>query len=365
MISLIKNNNKMEKEQISSSGESNENLDEPPVDDISSGTNESFFFDEDKNLIDKKEVDNKKFIITKTISYTNKFEFYKHNNILYYFFLDNINIILLFNIFSIFVFLIALIAKLFFRIFLIGIISSNLYMILISIMLIPFLICTLYKMILIYNNQDSVDSENENRDLIRLILQKWNIYYSISLLLMSINFTIKLIVIDILNYHYKIFLFIDILIIILSLILFGIIYYLTNSSNNILITNVIDNISFPLSASYLFSFMIIIFIEQLKTLVYNSILYGFLLTCLSLLLMVYYNDILCAFIIFIYQLGGIKKISFYNMNFHTFCTLINMGFIIFMTFKSIRKHFFSNNDDNVYSLIKEEITETNAVEINY
>ena len=107
--------------------------------------------------------------------------------------------------------------------------------------------------------------------------------------------------------------------------------------------------------------MIIILIEQLKTLIYNSILYGFLLTCLSLVLMVYYNDILAAFLIFIYQLGGIKNISFYNMNFHTFCTLINFGFIIFMTFKSIRKHFFNNNDDNVYSLIKEETSETNAI----
>ena len=227
-------------------------------------------------------------------------------------------------------------------------------------MFIPFLICTLSKMIIIYNNEDFKDNENENRDLIRLIMQKWNIYYSISLLLMTSNFVIKIIFIDILNYHYKILFFIDILIIIFALIIFGIIYYLTNSSNDILISNIIDYISFHFSASYLFSYMIIIFIEQLKTLIYNSILYGFLLTCLSLILMVYYNDILGAFLIFIYQLGGIKNISFYNMNFHTFCTLINFGFIIFMTFKSIRKHFFSNNDDNVYCLIKEETSEIDA-----
>ena len=187
-------------------------------------------------------------------------------------------------------------------------------------MLIPFLICTLSKMIIIYNNEDFKDNENENRDLIRLIMQKWNIYYSISLLLMTSNFFIKIIFIDILNYHYKIFLFIDILINIISLFIFGIIYYLTNSSNDILISNVIDNISFYFSASYLFSYMIIILIEQLKTLIYNSILYGFLLTCLSLILMVYYNDILGAFLIFIYQISGIKSISFYNMNFYTFCT---------------------------------------------
>ena len=229
-------------------------------------------------------------------------------------------------------------------------------------MLIPFLICTLTKMIIIYKEESTKDNENENKDIIKLIAQKWNIYYSISLLLMTINSVMKLIIIDILNYHYKIFLFLDILIILISLDIFGIIYYLTKSSNNILITNLLDNISFPLTASYLFSYMIIIFVEHLKNLIHNSILYGFLLTCLSLILMVYYNDILGAFIIFIYQLGGIKSISFYNMNFHTFCTLINLGFIIFMTFKSIRKHFFSNNEDDVYSLIKEEITETNDEE---
>ena len=354
----------MEEQQILNSEESSSNKDKNTSDDISSGTNESFFLEEDKNLLDKKEGDNKKFIISKTISYTNKFEFFKNNNIIYCFYLDNINLILLFNFFSIFIFLISLITfiiKAFFQIFLYGVISSNLYIILISVMLIPFLICTLSKMIIIYNNEDFKDNENENRDLIRLIMQKWNIYYSISLLLMTSNFFIKIIFIDILNYHYKIFLFIDILINIISLIIFGIIYYLTNSSNDILISNVIDNISFYFSASYLFSYMIIILIEQLKTLIYNSILYGFLLTCLSLILMVYYNDILGAFLIFIYQISGIKSISFYNMNFYTFCTLINFGFIIFMTFKSIRKHFFNNNDDNVYSLIKEETSETNAI----
>ena len=125
-----------------------------------------------------------------------------------------------------------------------------------------------------------------------------------------------------------------------------------------------DNISFPLSVSVLFSYMIIIFVEQIKTLIYNTPIYCFLLSCLSLILMVYYNDILGALLIFLYQLGGIKTISFYNMNFHTFCTLINFGFIIFMTFKNIRKHFFSNIEDNIYILVKEENTETNADDLS-
>jgi hypothetical protein len=80
--------------------------------------------------------------------------------------------------------------------------------------------------------------------------------------------------------------------------------------------------------------------------------------------MAYYNDILSAFLIFLYQLGGIKNISFHNMNFHTFCTLINLVFIIFITFKSIKKNYFSNDEDDLYILIKEEITETNADEMS-
>ena len=164
----------------------------------------------------------------------------------------------------------------------------------------------------------------------------------------------KLMLIDVFYYRYKIILILNLPIIFLSLSLFGLIYYLTKSSNNIIITNLIDNIAFPLSISVLFSFIIIIFVEQIKLLIYNSLLYTFILTCVSLVLMSYYNDILFAIFIFLYQLGGIKSISFYNMNFN-----INLVFIIFITIKSIRKHFFTHADDNSYVLVVEETSETN------
>ena len=251
-----------------------------------------------------------------------------------------------------------------YEIFFINEIFSNYCMLLISVILIPFLICTLGNMINIYNKLGLKEEENENKDLIKLIIQKWNIYYPLSLFLLTINFSVKLIMIDILMYHYKIVSIFNILIILLSLVIFGIIYYLTKSSNNILITNITDNISFSLSISVLFSFTTIVCIETFKTLIYNSKIYIFLLSCLSLVLMAYYNDILSAFLIFLYQLGGIKNISFHNMNFHTFCTLINLVFIIFITFKSIKKNYFSNDEDDLYILIKEEITETNADEMS-
>ena len=325
----------------------------------SSGTEGSYFEEEDKNLIEKV-VNIKKDVINNKISFTNKFEFIKNSNFLYNFYCGNFNCILLINIISISIFLMAFIIKLIFKLFLNGKTDiSNYFIILISIMLLPFLICTLIKMIIIHKNLESKDDDNENKDLVRLVTQVWNIYYSLSLFLLTTNFIMRLIVIDILHYHYKIVLFLDILIILLSLIIFGIIYYLTKTSSNILITNVLDNISFPLSISVLFAFIIIIFTEQIKSLLYDSPIYVFLLTCLSLLFMVYYDDILYSFFIFIYQLGGIKNISFYNMNFHTFCTLINLVFIIFMTFKTIRKYFFSQPDENVYCLVNEETMDTN------
>ena len=42
------------------------------------------------------------------------------------------------------------------------------------------------------------------------------------------------------------------------------------------------------------------------------------------------------------------------MNFHLFCTLINLGFIFFMFIKNIRKGSLFSNDDNNYSLIVDE-----------
>ena len=328
------------------------------LDEISSRTEGSFFEEEDKNLIEK-ESKNKKNVITNTFSYTNKFEFTRNNNFFYYFFCENITGIILMNIISIILFLLVFFVKLNFQLFFNREVISNYFIILISILLIPFLGCTLIKMIILFKNRGEKDKYDENKDLLKLVKQKWNIYYSISVFLLTINFLLKLVMIDILHYHFKIILFSDILIILLSLFIFGIIYYLTKSSNNILITNLMDQISFPFSISVLFSFIMIIFIEQFKSLIYKSQIYIFLLTLISLLLMAYYDDIIFAFIIFLYQLGEIKVISFYNMSFPMFCTLINLGFIIFMSFKSIRKYLFSSNDDNVYALVEEEIIETN------
>jgi hypothetical protein len=73
--------------------------------------------------------------------------------------------------------------------------------------------------------------------------------------------------------------------------------------------------------------------------------------------MVYFNDILFSIFVLMYQIGGIKNfsLSFYNINFHCLCTLVNFCFIIYLLIKNIRKKYSIANDDNNYVLIDEQI----------
>jgi hypothetical protein len=330
---------------------------------VSSGTDGSFFDQEDVNLIENKELDNRRNIINGSLSFINKFEFMKKTNLFYNLYVDNISFVLITNIISLLILLIIILVK---SVYLFLSINKlpDYFMLAIIISLIPFLTSTLSKIIMLYNDFKNNDKENENRDLMRLLIQKWNIYYSISLFLLSLNSILKLIVIDRYNYRHKIILIIVILIILLSLIILGIIYYFTKSSdNNILIINLMDKISFPLSISILLSFEIINFVEQFNDLIYINNIFCFLLSCLSLVLMVYFNDILFSLLVMLYQMGGIKNISFHNMSFQLFCTLINMGFIIFMSIKNLRSGFCYQNNDNNYTLIDDQFQD-NSEETN-
>ena len=273
----------------------------------------------------------------------------KKTNLFYNLYVNNISLFLIINIISLLILLIIIFVKSLYLFLSIRNLSDY-FMLAIIASLIPFLASTLSKIILLYNDYKNNDKENENRDLMRLLIQKWNIYYSISLILLSLNSILKLIVI---------------LIILLSLIILGIIYYFTKSSdNNILIINLSDKISFPLSISILLSFEIINFVEQFNDLIYINNVFCFLLSCLSLVLMVYFNDILFSLLVMLYQMGGIKNMSFHNMSFQLFCTLINMGFIIFMSIKNIRSGFsHQNNNDNNYTLIDDQLQD-NSEETN-
>ena len=326
--------------------------------DVSSGTDGSFFDQEDVNLIENKELDNRRNIINGSLSFINKFEFMKKTNLFYNLYVNNISLVLIINIISLLILLIIIFVKSVYQFLSIRNLSDY-FMLAIIASLIPFLASTLSKMILLYNDYKNNDKENENRDLMRLLIQKWNIYYSISLLLLSMNSILKLIIIDGYNYRHKIFLIIVVLIILLSLIILGIIYYFTKSSdNNILIINLMDKISFPLSISILLSFEIINFVEQFNDLIYINNVFCFLLSCLSLVLMVYFNDILFSLLVMLYQMGGIKNISFHNMSFQLFCTLINTGFIIFMSIKNLRNGFYYQNNDNNYTLIDDQFQDS-------
>jgi len=347
----------------SSSKEDNILSEKESSSDVSSGTDGSFFDQEDVNLIENKELYKRRNIINGSLSFINKFEFMKKNNLFYNLYVDNISLVLIINIISLLILLIIIFVK---SVYLFLSISklSDYFMLAIIASLVPFLASTLSKIIMLYNDFKNKDKENENRDIMRLLIQKWNIYYSISLLLLSLNSILKLIVIDRYNYRHKIILIIVILIILLSLIILGIIYYFTKSSdNNILIINLMDKISFPLSISILLSFEIINFVEQFNDLIYINNVFCFLLSCLSLVLMVYFNDILFSLLVMLYQMGGIKYISFHNMSFQLFCTLINMGFIIFMSIKNIRSGFCYQNNDNNYTLIDDQVQD-NSEETN-
>ena len=347
----------------SSSKEDNILSEKESSSDVSSDTDGSFFDQEDVNLIENKELYKRRNIINGSLSFINKFEFMKKNNLFYNLYVDNISLVLIINIISLLILLIIIFVK---SVYLFLSISklSDYFMLAIIASLVPFLASTLSKIIMLYNDFKNKDKENENRDIMRLLIQKWNIYYSISLLLLSLNSILKLIVIDRYNYRHKIILIIVILIILLSLIILGIIYYFTKSSdNNILIINLMDKISFPLSISILLSFEIINFVEQFNDLIYINNVFCFLLSCLSLVLMVYFNDILFSLLVMLYQMGGIKYISFHNMSFQLFCTLINMGFIIFMSIKNIRSGFCYQNNDNNYTLIDDQFQD-NSEETN-
>ena len=325
---------------------------------VSSGTEDSFFNEEDVNLIENKELYNKRNILNGSISFINKFEFMKNSNFLYKFYINNTSLILLMNISSLIFLLFITCLKIIFFLFFSAMQIYDKYMLSIILIFIPFILSTLIKIIILYDEFKDKYKESENKYLMRLLIQKWNIYYSISLFLLSLNLILKIFFVDILNFHYKIIFIIDIFIILFSLIILGIIYYFTKSSNNnILILKTLDKISFQFSISVLLSFVIINFVDQFNNIIYLSSLFCFLLSCISLLLMVYFNDILFSILILIYQMGGINEISFYNMNFHMFCTLINFGFIICWSIK-IKKNgkgcLFSNDDNNNYLLIDDE-----------
>ena len=329
-------------------------------------TEGSFFNEEDQNLMENKELFNKQNIINGSVSFTNKFEFIKKSNFIYKFYINNTSLILIMNILSLIFFLLIICIKILFLFILKPADINNKFMLYIIFLFLPFILLTLIKNIVLYNESKVMDKESENnKDLMRLLVQKWNIYYSISIFLLSLNLIFKLLLVDIIGFRYKIIFVIEILIIIFSLILLVMIYYFTKSSNNnIIIIKTIDIISFPLSISVLLSFVIINFVDQIKNLIYINSIYCFLLSCISLLVMVYYNDILFSFVILIYQMGGINEISFYNMNFHLFCTLINLGFIIFMSIKNIRKGFLCANDENSYTLIDEQFHYNTEEETN-
>ena len=68
---------------------------DPSSEEISSGTEGSYFDEEDKNLIENKDLKYKKKIIINTNSFINRFEFIKDSNLFYHCYCENESNILL------------------------------------------------------------------------------------------------------------------------------------------------------------------------------------------------------------------------------------------------------------------------------
>ena len=133
----------------SSSKEDNILSEKESSSDVSSGTDGSFFDQEDVNLIENKELYKRRNIINGSLSFINKFEFMKKNNLFYNLYVDNISLVLIINIISLLILLIIIFVK---SVYLFLSISklSDYFMLAIIASLVPFLTSTLSKIIMLY-----------------------------------------------------------------------------------------------------------------------------------------------------------------------------------------------------------------------
>ena len=114
-------------------------------------TEGSFFNEEDQNLMENKELFNKQNIINGSVSFTNKFEFIKKSNFIYKFYINNASLILIMNILSLIFFLLIICIKILFLFILKPADINNKFMLYIIFLFLPFILLTLIKNIVLYN----------------------------------------------------------------------------------------------------------------------------------------------------------------------------------------------------------------------
>ena len=325
-------------------------------------SSESYRNDEDLNLLNKPDLNNpnsREIFVNGVESFIDKFLFIKSNNLFFRYIITNdASLLLLMYIISLTTLILLLAIKLYFNFF----VSNKIFSFL-SILIIPFEFCSLIKNILLYRDLTEKKINKDDNDILMLFLQKWNMIYPISIFIFSLNIFFQIFFEDIFPLQNKFSIVIKIIEIImqfLTLIILSFIYYESKSNKNgnllyDIINNVFSWVSFPLSFSALLSFVLIVFVDYINLIVIDIKNFCFLIiTGVSILVMVYYNDFILPIFVLIYQFCTGNQLFNLEFNFQKICIVTNFCLIIYLFVKMYRDKINVIEDDK-YNLLKDEI----------
>ena len=330
-------------------------------------TSDSFRNDEDLNLLTKPDLRNfnsREIFVNGMESFTDKYLFIQSNNSIFrYLTTNNISLLLLMNIFSLSSLLFLITIKTYFNLFV-----TNKVIFFLNILLIIFESCSLIKNILLYQCLTEKKINKDDNDILNFLLQKWNMAYPISIFIFSLNIFFQIFFEDIftIQKNFSIVLKIaEFIIQLLVLTILSFIYYESKSNENgnllyDIINNIFDWISFPLSFSALLSFVIIFFVDFINLSLIDIKNFCFLiLTGVSVLVMVYYNDFILPIFVLIYQFGRANQIFSFSLNFQKICTAINFCLIVYLFIK-INRDKTNINEDERYKLLNDGINNNSS-----
>lgn len=335
-----------------------------------SGTlsSESYRNDEDENLLsnpDLQKINNQKETFIGGIeSFTDKYQYNQSNNQLCkYLMTKNISLFLIMNIISLVIILISFIIKFCFILYKIKTTSYKIISFLIFLVTI-FQFCSLIKYISFYRDYiDKKITRNEN-EIIMIILQKWNLFYSICILIFSLSIFFSILREDM--YFFQNISWIKLLELILqiiTLLILSLIYYGGNLNKNVAINmsgSLFNLIAIPFSFSSLLSFVLIIIINSLTysffiNLNYLKNSFFIFMTCVAILVMVYRYDFILPIFNIIYQLANTDQMFDFSINIQKICVILNLCLIVIFFKKMIDNE--QNVNDDEYNPIKDSIRE--------
>ena len=198
-----------------------------------------------------------------------------------------------------------------------------------------------------------IDARTE-KDVKRIIKEHYSVNYFIANISLAISFIIPFFIKNNNNVYSLIFALV-------SLFNFSKIYYSYKSKEeNLIITNNFDFCSLSYSITILLSFNLTYIVDIVNCL-YQSELYSFALTLLSIVLISYYNDILFCFCVLIYQIGVVDSNWKALSGISTMFTAICFGYVAFgVISKKLPSKLTSKKDEKI---IISNITDYNTTTI--